>query len=211
MTIGQITSPHLLLLKRSMAWYFILQSTTLSIAMKKAIWCLPEILSKYYKTLGLFAAAAAASSHFGLLPPRPPHPFAGPMTACRPPTNSPPGMFGPIIPQHHVAHTGLGPSLGNPRSPVSHDFAGGLVDRQSPPIFFPPTPTQNRECSGDVSSIGLSRANSPSASRASVDVERLSPPTSTKKSHSFLTELQQNSDKNSSRSLFQPYLDVDKK
>jgi hypothetical protein len=170
-------------------------------------------MERIFFILGLFAAAAAASSHFGLLPPRPAHPFGGPIPPCRPPTNSPPGIFGPLLPPHPGGHPGLGQGLGNPsRSPV-HDF-GGMVDRQSPPTFFS-TPTQTRE----ASSAGFSRGDSPSGSRASVDIERLSPTTTTstptKKPTIFLTELQQNSEKEKSSSraanLFQPYLDVDKK
>lgn len=134
---------------------------------------------------------------------------------CRPPPTSPPGMFGPMM--HHPGPHHLGPPG---RSP-SHDF-GGIGDRQSPP-FFPASSAapsaMNRESGAGNCLTGFSRAGSPpSQSNDGVDVEQLSPSSPSKKCRDiFITDLQQQTsdkDKSSSRpaaSLFQPYLDVDKK
>jgi hypothetical protein len=152
---------------------------------------------------GLFAAA----SHFGLMAPR--HPFGGPLP-CRPPPTSPPGLFGPLM--HPHGHHTLN------RSPP-HDYSG-IVDRQSPPFFSGPHSLNSRvENSAQNSVNGFSRSASPpvfsSEARSTVDVEQLSP--SERKSRElFLTDLKA-AEKEASRSnsrpasLFQPYLDVDKK
>lgn len=164
---------------------------------------------------GLFAAAAAASSHFGLMPPRPPH-FGGPMQ-CRPPPSSPPGLFGPLM-----HHPGGHHSLGTPGRSPPHDFSG-LVDRQSPASFF-----TSRESSSALNPpTGFSRAvTPPPISVVAVDLpsmktngetEPLSPsssPLGRKSSRDMLITDLKEKERNSSRpaaSLFQPYLDVDKK
>ena len=150
---------------------------------------------------GLFAAA----SHFGLMAPRP-HPFGGPLP-CRPPPTSPPGLFGPLM--HPHMHHSLN------RSPP-HDFSG-MVDRQSPPFFSLNSRSEN--CAQN-SVNGFSRSASPpvhsSEAPSTVDVEQLSP-TERKSKELFLTDLkaaEKEANRSNSRpaaSLFQPYLDVDKK
>jgi hypothetical protein len=112
------------------------------------------------------------------------------------------------------------PGLGNAgRSPPpAHDY-GGLSDRQSPP-FFPPHPNRAAGGGGPSSLGGFSRAVTPPAHSSSddggVDVEQLSPSETKSSRELFLTDLQQSSEKEKSASrpaasLFQPYLDVDKK
>ena len=103
------------------------------------------------------------------------------------------------------------------RSPP-HDFSG-MVDRQSPPFFSAVHSLSSRgENIAQNSVNGFSRSASPPVhSSDTVDVEQLSPSSNERKSRElFLTDLKA-AEKEANRanlrpaSLFQPYLDVDKK